>query len=139
LIVLRFEFCMSSYTVDVGPRSRAVARFVARVRSEILTALSEERRGSMINQQTVAGRLQKKRSDINRQLVGEAPLTLRSIAELSWALGREINFELRRPVVEPGQNLNVEMTTVGWKQPTVVALSNGATAQSAAKTKDGQS
>ena len=112
---------MSSYIVDVGPRSRAVSRFVARVRSEILTAISEERQVSAVNQHKLAEQLKKKRADINRQLTGEAPLTLRSIAELSWALGREINFELHKPATSAGQNLNTEMTTVEWKKPTVIA------------------
>jgi len=47
---------------------------------------------------------------------------LRSVAELSWALGREINFELRKPVEESGQNINTETTTIGWKQPTLVSM-----------------
>jgi hypothetical protein len=129
LLVPCYGFSVPAYVLDVGPRSRAAARFIARVRSEILTAIVENRRATAVNQQAVAERLGKKRSEINRQLTGEAPLTLRSVAELSWVLGREISFELRKPVENPGQNLNVEMTTVEWKKPTVIAARNDVTAR----------
>ena len=114
---------MASYRVDISPRSRRVGRFVARVRDELLKAVEEERRAARLNQQMVAEKLDQKRSSINRQLSGEDHLTLRSVAELSWALGREINFELRKPVAESGQNINTETTTIGWKQPTLVSMS----------------
>ena len=121
---------MSSYFVDVGPRSRTVARFIARIRGEILTALNEERGASVSSQQAIADRLDKSRSQINRELIGEAPLTLRSIAELSWILGREIHFELRKPVIKPGQNLNDAMSTAGWTTPTIIATPDGAGSRS---------
>lgn len=122
---------MSAYVFDVGARSRAAARFIARVRSEILTAIGEERAATALNQQGVAKQLGKRRTEINRQLTGEAPFTLRAVAELSWALGREISFELHRPLVNPGQNLNAEMTTVEWRKPRVIAANDTAAASSA--------
>jgi hypothetical protein len=111
---------MASYRVEISPRSRRVGRFIARVRSELLKAVDEERRASRVNQQAIAEKLEQQRSAINRQLSGEDHLTLRSVAELSWALGREINFELRKPVEESGQNINIETTTIGWKTPTFI-------------------
>lgn len=113
---------MASYRVDISPRSRRVGRFIARVRDELLKAVDEERRAARLNQQMIAEKLDQQRSSINRQLSGEDHLTLRSVAELSWALGREINFELRKPVEESGQNINMETTTIGWKQPTLVSV-----------------
>jgi hypothetical protein len=111
---------MASYRVDISPRSRRVGRFIARVRNELLKAVDEERRASHLNQQSIAEKLEQKRSTINRQLSGEDHITLRSVAELSWALGREINFELRKPIEESGQNINMETTTIGWKAPTLI-------------------
>jgi hypothetical protein len=111
---------MTSYRVDIGSRSRRVGRFIARVRSELLRAVDEERRTAHASQQAIAQRLEQDRSAINRQLSGEANLTLRSVAELSWALGREIKFELRKPIEEIGQNINIETSTIEWKKPTVI-------------------
>lgn len=128
---------MAPYRVDIGSRSRTVGRFVARVRNELLKAVNEERDASKINSQGVANRLDWHRSAVNRQLSGDAPLTLRSVAELSWALGREINFELHKPVQEPGQNFNMETTTIEWNKPMFIAMSGaGARSRDAAKQVD---
>jgi ribosome-binding protein aMBF1 (putative translation factor) len=109
------------YQVDIGHRSRRVSRFIARVRGELLRAVDEERRTSRLSQNAIAKKLDWRRSLVNRQLSGDAHLTLRSVAELSWALGREISFELRKPVARDGQNFfNEETTTIAWKKPTLV-------------------
>ncbi len=113
---------MTSYNVDIGSRSRKVSRFIARVRHELLRAVEEERGACKLSPQEMATRLAQKRSAITHQLAGTEPLTLRSVAELSWALGREISFELREPTREAGQNSNMETTTVEWKKPTFVSM-----------------
>ena len=56
------------------------------------------------------------RSLINRQFSGEANLTLRSLADLAWAMDMEITFELKKPVVEVGQNQPVTTSTIGHGQ-----------------------
>jgi hypothetical protein len=109
-----------AYRVEVSPRSRHVGRFIGRVRNELLKAISDERRTSGLNQQRLAEKLELQRSELNRQLAGRDHLTLRSVAELSWALGCDIHFELRKPTEEPGQNLNLETTTLEWGAPTFV-------------------
>jgi transcriptional regulator with XRE-family HTH domain len=109
-----------AYRVEVSPRSRHVGRFIGRVRNELLKAISDERRASGLNQQRLAEKLELQRAELNRQLAGRSHLTLRSVAELSWALGCDIHFELRKPTEEPGQNLNLETTTLEWNPPTLV-------------------
>jgi hypothetical protein len=54
------------------------------------------------------------RSLINRQLSGEANLTLRSLADLAWAMDMEIWFELKKPAAHPGQNEPVITSTLGY-------------------------
>jgi ribosome-binding protein aMBF1 (putative translation factor) len=118
-----------TYQLDIGHRSRRVGRFIARVRGELLKAVDEERRTSKLNQNAIAKKLGSQRSLVNRQLSGEASLTLRSVAELSWALGREISFELRKPIARDGQNFfNAETTTIAWKKPTVIGASDATAA-----------
>jgi|SRR5271163_3002773 len=117
---------MASYRLDISPRSRRIGRFIAQVRNELYKAIDEERRASGLNQQAIADRLGLQRSAINRQLAGEDHLTLRSVAELSWDLGREISFELRKPVEASGQNINLNTTTLEWKRPKLVGVLAGA-------------
>ncbi|WP_158808181.1 hypothetical protein [Beijerinckia sp. L45] len=87
-----------------------------------MKALAEERGSAKVTRHVLGQRLDLHRSKISKQLSGEESLTLRSVAELSWALDREISFHLSRPAVEDRQNVNAETSTIGWKQPTIVNM-----------------
>jgi hypothetical protein len=88
---------MTSYLFDIGGKRRAAARFIGHVRSELQRALVAEKATRKITQQAIAKLLGVNRSVINRQLMGFENMTLRRVAELAWALGWEIVFELRKP------------------------------------------
>lgn len=111
---------MTSFQFDIGSRARNAGRFIGRVRNELLKALSERKRDGKLSQQELAKKLEVHRSLINRQLSGEANLTLRSLADLAWAMDMEISFELKKPVVEAGQNQpvnhSVTTSTIGHGQ-----------------------
>lgn len=95
---------MTSYNVEIGEKARIGARFVARVRSEIQRAFAVEKGRRRLTQQSISKRLGVNRSVINRQLMGLENMTLRSAAELLWAIGWEPSFEaLRR---EPSHGTN---------------------------------
>ncbi len=95
---------MNSYLFDIGDRPRKVSRFIAHVCAELQRALVEEKSRRKISQQSIAKKLGINRSVINRQFIGEENLTLRSIAELAWALDWEPDFRLRKNEVDVGQN-----------------------------------
>ena len=62
----------------------------------------------------MAEKLGVERSLINRQIAGEANLSLRALADLAWAMDMEISFELKAPTAKAGQNqltLHQPMTT----------------------------
>jgi transcriptional regulator with XRE-family HTH domain len=80
----------------------------------LLRALSERKREGRLSQQALARKLDVHRSLINRQLSGEANLTLRSLADLAWAMDMEIWFELKKPAAHPGQNEPVITSTLGY-------------------------
>lgn len=111
---------MTSFQFDIGSRARNAGRFIGRVRNELLKALSERKKDGKLSQQELAKKLEVHRSLINRQLSGEANLTLRSLADLAWAMDMEISFELKKPVVEAGQNQpvnhSVTTSTIGHGQ-----------------------
>jgi transcriptional regulator with XRE-family HTH domain len=111
---------MTFFRFDIGARSRTAGRLIGRVRRELLRAVTEEKRAGL-TQQELAGRLQSRRSNINRQLSGEAEITLRSLADLAWALDREITFELRRPDEAAGQNIAPQTSTIGHKPIRIIA------------------
>jgi hypothetical protein len=101
---------------DIGERARHAGRFIGRVRGEPLRALSERKSEIGFSQQGLAQKLDAKRSLINRQLSGEANLTLRSLADLAWAMDMEISFELKKPYPKAGQNQPMTTSTVGHGQ-----------------------
>lgn len=105
---------MTSFHFDIGSRARHAGRFIGRVRSELLRALAQRKSEGSLPQQALAEKLGIERSLINRQLSGEAHLTLRSLADIAWAMDMEISFELKEPVTKAGQNhplQNPPMTT----------------------------
>ena len=104
---------MTCFHFDIGERARHAGRFIGRVRSELLRALSERKREAGLTQQSLARKLDTERALINRQLSGETSLSLRSLADLAWAMDMEISFELKKPVTEAGQNQPATTSTVG--------------------------
>jgi transcriptional regulator with XRE-family HTH domain len=111
---------VTSFNFDIGGRARSAGRFIGRVRLELLRVLSEKKAESGISQQALAQRLNVHRSLINRQLSGEANLTLRSLADLAWAMDMEISFELKKPAAEFGQNQTSTTSTIGHRQIKVI-------------------
>jgi transcriptional regulator with XRE-family HTH domain len=101
---------VTSFHFDIGGRARHAGRFIGRVRGELLRALSEWKTDGGLSQQALAQKLETERALINRQLSGEANLTLRSLADLAWAMDMEISFELKKPAAEPGQNQSTTST-----------------------------
>lgn len=126
---------MTSFQFDIGNRARTAGRLLGRVRSELLRALAEQKADTPFSQQELSQKLELQRSLVNKQLAGESNLTLRALADFAWAMDLEINFELKKPTHEAGQN-EAKTSTVGHgamrfinggaKQATapIVALSN---------------
>jgi transcriptional regulator with XRE-family HTH domain len=111
---------MTFFRFDIGARSRTAGRLMGRIRRELLRAVTEEKQAGL-TQQELARRLECGRSNINRQLSGEAEITLRSLADLAWALDREITFELRRPDEAAGQNIAPQTSTIGHRPIRIIA------------------
>jgi ribosome-binding protein aMBF1 (putative translation factor) len=111
---------MTFFRFDIDARSRKVSRLLGRVRRELLKAVMEERRAGLTQQQ-LAQRLQTRRAIVNRKLSGESEITLRELADLAWALDREISLELRRPDQMAGDNIAPRTSTVGYRPARIVA------------------
>jgi len=131
---------VTSFHFDIGSRARNAGRFISRVQSELLRALAERKKESRFSQQSLANKLEVHRSLINRQLSGEANLTLRSLADLAWAMDLEIALELKKPDVGPGKNQSSATSTVesapikvlnGVRSPTAPVPANSDRSESA--------
>lgn len=120
---------MTSFHFDIGARARNAGRFIGRVRGELLRALSERKSEGGLSQEALARKLDTERSLINRQLSGESNLTLRSLADLAWAMDLEISFELKKPSAEAGQNQPVQAMTTSTVRHGQIKYINGAAKQ----------
>lgn len=102
---------MTSFQIAISPSRRAAGRFISRVRRTLLRALDEEGVRSGLNQSDIARSIDVHRSVISRELNGRQNITVGRIAELAWALGREIEFDLVRP--EHAECSNVPLVKAG--------------------------
>ena len=116
---------MTCFHFDIGGRARHAGRFIGRVRSELLRALSEHKNQGGLSQQSLAQKLGTERALINRQLAGEASLSLRSLADLAWAMDMEISFELKKPAAKAGQNQPIQNQAVQNQSMTTSTVSHG--------------
>lgn len=85
-----------SYELKISAKDRAAGRFIGSVKKELMRAAFTEKENSRVTQQSIAAKLGVNRSVIHRMLKGETNLTLRSVAEIAWALGWVINFSLSK-------------------------------------------
>ena len=74
----------------------SAARFVGDVREELLLAFLEELSQRGLKKSDIARLLGVHRSAVTRMFNGSAPLELRTIGQLAWALGRNAEFRLPR-------------------------------------------
>lgn len=102
---------MMSFLFEIDERSEKVARFIGRVRKELVRALVDAKRHYRVSQNDIAAKLDVNASVLSRQLSGEGNLTLKTVADLAWALDKEPFFELREPERNREINYFIETTT----------------------------
>src|SRR5260370_5668296 len=102
---------MSSFLFEIGEREREGGRAIGDLRSELQRVRMIEKRERKLTQQKIADRLEVNRSVVNRLLMGTLNMTVRSAAELAWAMGWKLRFELFKPELTPGQNDTASGTT----------------------------
>lgn len=95
---------MSSFRLKIDPRKRAAGRFILSVRTALQKAFAEEESARGLTRSQMAQALGIHRSAITRRLGGTESLTMRTIADLAWAMGREPELVLHKPVARPGTN-----------------------------------
>lgn len=82
-----------SYRLKISPKSRKAGRFIASVHRNLQKAFLE----TGLKQQELAAKLSIDRSIVNRRLQGKSNLTLRSIAELAWAMDNDVEIVFSKP------------------------------------------
>ena len=125
----------NSYKMKIDPRRRKFVRLVSLIHAEIDRALQEECASRGISQNDVARILGIDQGALSRRLSGTSNLTLRSIADLAWALDRDIDFAFNvidsqrssntnRPQ-QASTSANAEIRVVQPDGPVTTAVASG--------------
>ncbi|MBX8785367.1 helix-turn-helix transcriptional regulator [Ochrobactrum sp. GRS2] len=95
-----------SYLFELSPLEDAGATLVSEVGHALQHAVSEERKLKKLTKQKIATTLGVHRSHVHRMLSGHYNLTLISLAELAYAIGREVRVSLEKTQQERGCNFH---------------------------------
>jgi transcriptional regulator with XRE-family HTH domain len=92
----------TSFRLKIDPKERQVARFLGNVERAFQRAFTDAKKQRKLTQQQIAVALGVDRSAINRRLLGRENMTERTLAEMAFAMGYDIEFKLvpRKSVVE---------------------------------------
>ena len=108
---------MSSFRTAVTPSRRAGNRFISAVRRTLQKAFTDEAAKSGLTQAELARRLGVHRSIVTRELRGVENLTLRSVAELAFGMGRRAELTLVEPGIKLGTNMSYDIGGAGVTSP----------------------
>ncbi len=95
---------MTSYRFQINERSRQVGRMVGAAQRSLQQAFSEAKDECGFTQAELARKLEMDRSLLNRQLTGESNLTIRTLADLAWSIGRTLDVRFLKPSSEGTAN-----------------------------------
>lgn len=95
---------MPSFRLKIDPRRRAAGRFILSVRTALQKAFAEEQAERGLTRADLARTLDTHRSAITRWLGGSESLSMRTVADLAWAMGREPELVLRKAALRNGAN-----------------------------------
>lgn len=84
-----------SFKLTINPKDQAAGRFIGSVRRALAEAVQNAKSKQGLAQSDIAQKLEINRSVINRILNGDKNLTLRSLAEIAWALDLQPVFDLK--------------------------------------------
>ena len=128
---------MTSFQIALKPQRRAAARFVAHVRDVLQKRIVESGRP----QAQIAQAIEIHRSVLNRELRGRRDISLSRIAEIAWALGEEVRFDMISATAKgnravpaagaegvmlgrfPTQRTSSNVATIDRKNPVLVSAS----------------
>lgn len=83
-----------SFKFKISPKDRASARFIGRVQRQLAESVLTAGKESGITRSDIAKTLGVNKSVVTRAISGKGNITLRTLAEIYWALGKEPSIKL---------------------------------------------
>lgn len=88
-----------SYSLKISPKEKATGRFKSRVNRKLLNAALAAKKEHGLTQGQIAASMGVDKSILSRILNGKGNLTLKTIGEISWAVGLVPNIEFEKKEV----------------------------------------
>lgn len=86
-----------SFLFELDPKQEVAADLISDIGRQLQTLHTERQAVGKLTQQDIAARLGLDRARVNKCLSGSNNLTLRTLAELVWAMDGEIEVTIRLP------------------------------------------
>lgn len=103
--------------LDVDDREEIQADFILEVRTKLQAAYVQAKHLDRATLQSVAEKMGTNRSAVFRHLNGETNPTIKTIADLAWALGKKPSFDLRDKISRAAKtSTNLDDYTVSIDQ-----------------------
>lgn len=105
-----------SFDLDLAEKDEASSDFVAVVGDKLQQALLHRKTHDKLTQRALADKLEVDRSRVNRCFSGHSNMTIATLAEIAWALGNTIVFDL-----VPEEEFGADMSGSNYHSPAVPA------------------
>jgi len=126
-----------SFQINLKPQRRAATDFIGVLRRKLKTAIAETQaeaqEAESFNQSGIANRLGIHRSVISRELNGSSDITAGRIAEIAWAIGRNVEIDFPKRKDTTGANFHSEPFKTTTETYSFPAGNEGEVSSSAAK------
>jgi DNA-binding phage protein len=109
---------MPSSRRTTDPRRLAFLNLAAQIETQLRDAFERQHENGKVSQSDLSKKLGVNRSAIHRRLMGQANMTIETIADMVWALDLAINVSIYDPASEPADNsLAPSMVNIGSSAP----------------------
>jgi len=95
-----------SFKLKISSKDRATGRFMSRVHRALAKVVAETKLEKGLTQQQIADAMGVDKSVVSRILNGESNLTLKTIGDITWALGIKPEVTFKSIAVEASRTVN---------------------------------
>lgn len=115
-----------SYSLKISLKDRATGRFKSRVNRRLLNAILSAKEKQGLTQSQIAELMDVDKSTVSKILNGKGNLTLKTIGDISWAVGiiPDIHFRDKEPAVKVDLSNSINIEPIQPTQNTIRKVNN---------------
>lgn len=114
-----------SFKFDISDKDRASARFIGNVHRSLAAEIARAGREDGLTQKQISDKLETNKSKISRLISGRTNITLRTIAEICWAIGLEPKMVLSKIAENGDLNESSKLVDLRHRMPSRTQTQGG--------------